>query len=717
VGRARELESRLPYQPLIEALRQAAAYPQWPARQAALNLPAIWWAELARLAPELAPPNTPIPATGTSADEPRVWEGVHQFVSALADAQPVVLFLDDLHWADTATLGLLGYLVRQSAGAGSQVTFVAAARPAALRSPLALLEQALVREELVVCLALTRLSADEVMALARQLSPNYGYPLGSWLQRGSEGNPYILAELLRYARDEGILLPQGEVNLARLPTAPVIPQTVYRLIQARLEQLSEPARRVLDAAVATGRQFEFEVVARAAALSDLAALDALDEVRAARLIVAESENTFAFDHALVMEVAYREVGELRHKLLHRRVAEALETIHPDRLDELAGLLAQHYVEGGEPAQAARFAWLAGQRAATLAAWREAAEFFQQALEGAEPPHRIAVLTGLGKALLHAGETGRSLEVLQEAVALIRVYDDNQQAAEVVHLTADALLQQARYDDAIRLAQEMAQHNDPLVRFTAEFLWAAALSLEGLDPEGAARHLAAAEAILRDEEGPEDAAWLGQVEFELGNVEARQGRLGRAVDHFRAALAITQGMSTDEMERWHILAYNNLAYHLHLLGDNDQALEIARTGANLARERGFIGLGPYLLSTLGEIALAQDDLATAEAFFSQGLAQAQRLRHPERIAGLTANLGLAAARRGETALAVHRLATALAQAEAVPSHFLAAQIRLWLAPLLPPQEARPHLAAVRSFVTSGNYRGLAAQLEKIEGSKA
>ena len=88
--------------------------------------------------------------------------------------------------------------------------------------------------------------------------------------RTSEGNPYILAELVREAREKGLLRSDGVLDLNALSASPIVPQTVYTLTASRLARLSDPARRVLDAAVAVGREFEFEVVARAAALSESA---------------------------------------------------------------------------------------------------------------------------------------------------------------------------------------------------------------------------------------------------------------------------------------------------------------------------------------------------------------------------------------------------------------------------------------------------------------
>lgn len=712
VGRARELESRLPYHPLIEALRSLLAAPGWTALRPHLRLPDVWWQEVARLAPELAAGRGHDGLAARTPDESRLWEGFFQFLAALARHQPVLIFLDDLQWADTATLGLAGYLVRQAAAARLPITLLATSHPTPPRSDAAILYQSLQRLDLLARLTLDPLSTDEVMALARRLSPTYGYPFGSWLYRSSEGNPFILAELVRYARDQQLLSAAGVVNLSLLPATPVVPPSVYALIQSRLALLSDAARRVLDAAVAVGRAFEFEVVARAAALSDSAALDALDELRQARLIQPLDSQRFAFDHTLTIEVARQEVGDLRHRLLHRRVAAALESIHHERLDDVAGLLAQHYAEGNRPELAAKYAWMAGQRAVQLAAWRAAVEFFRQAEPALAPAQQPALLTALGHALLQAGDLNQATETLAAALALPGTQQNSGLLRVAVQTLGEALLLQARYAEVTELARGLADHPLPAVRFAAEFMWGAALSQEGSDLAAAAEHLQAAESHLRAHPGDAPAALLAQVEFKLGNLDAQQGRLPEAISRYREALHLTQHPADDVALRSHILAHNNLAYHLHLLRD-PAAEEYIRHGLALAQERGMLTLLPYLYSTAGELALAQGELETAEAHFTQGLAHAQRLAQPERIAGLTANLGLVARQRGQTELAVQRFRSALEQAEASSSRFLAAQIHLWLAPLLPPGEARPHLAAAKRLITRSHYDRLAPDLARLE----
>ena len=706
-GAAHELEQALPYQPVSEALRGVLAHPDWPTIQAGLDLPAVWLTETARLAPELTAGT--LGSSLQAADEPRLWEGLNQFLLALARQRFVILFFDDLHWADASTLALLGYLARRTAGA--QILLLAAARSAAPRTPLATLLQSLTREGRLERLTLRRLTPDDTVSLARQLSPAFAYPLAEWLTQSAEGNPYILSELIRHARESDLLRADGALNLTALSSAPIVPQSVYSLIQSRLSRLSDAARRVLDAAVAAGRVFEFKVVARAAALSEDAALDALDELRSAHLIELHGTDglRYAFDHSLTMEVAYREVGEPRHRLLHRRVAEAMESLYGQRLDAVAGLLAWHFSEGNEPERAAPYAFRAGQLAAHLAAWKEAIAFYEQALAAhLDAGQRIPILMALGEAHSQTGDSARASEAFRSALASPDSVD-----ADAARLAlARSLLSQAQYAEAIALAQQVRETGQPGNAVRAELLWGTLLSVEGADLTGAADHLKKAESLLLQETERADPACLAQIKFEQGSVAAQQGNLPLAVALYHETLAVADQSETEATLSWRILSRNNLAYHLNLMGD-PTAIQYARAGLSLAQEKGALGLQPYLLSTLGEIALAQNDLDRAENHFTAGLALAERLSIPERIAGLTANLGLVAQRRGETGLAIHRLSTALARADALGVCQLATQIRLWLVPLLPLAEARAHLAQARAIAESSGRRLLLDQVTQLE----
>ena len=719
-GQARELEQALPYQPFIQALRCLLARPEWQALQTRLlqELAPLWLGEAARLLPELAsalPQGLPAAERpGDEAQAARLWEGLRQFLLAVSRLveerqRPLILLIDDLQWADSSSLALLSYLLRQPGPPA--LTFLAASRPFVPGTALASFLQGLRREGRLELLELPRLEAQDVRRLAARFSAAYAEPLTNWLWEHSEGNPYILVELLRSLRRTGLLLPDGVVNLTGLSAAPLVPQTVYSLIQSRLAPLSEAARRVLDAGVAAGRRFDFEVVARASGLSENAALDGLDELQAAGLVSSEDGLHFQFDHSLTMEVAYRETGELRHRLLHRRVAEALHSMEPEAAAKTAGLVAWHYIEGGAPEQAAPFALEAGRQAARLAAWDEASAFFEQALKGLRGQARLPALMALAETYSKPGKIARAAEVLRQALALAQSAERPALPPEEINLAlARALLPQARYAEVTEIARQLGGAGRPHSA-AAELLWGTALAMEGADLDSAGEHLAAAEKLWHSQNSS-DFATLGQIKFEQGNVAAQRGRLDEAVACYREALAIaTQHPSRSSLEQ-RILAYNNLAYHLHLLGDASAEQE-AQTGLALAQEKGILGFQAYLYSTLGEIALGQGNLEQAERHFQTGLHFAEQFGLPERVAGLNANLGLLAARRGETSLALHRLSAALGQADALGVHHLAAQIRLWLAPLLPRPQALARLAEARAIAESSGRKLLLEDVSRLQ----
>ncbi|KAB8145232.1 AAA family ATPase [Chloroflexia bacterium SDU3-3] len=693
-GSAYELEQAIPYHPISEALRGLCGM-EW--RDRAPIAP-IWQAELARLVPELAGGAVPPAPPG---DESRLWEAVRQLLHALARVKPVALFLDDLHWADTATLGLLGYLVRQSSAA--RISYLVTMRGGQQQPALATLLQALTRAGQIERIVVPRLTSEEMARIARALSAADSEALAKWLDAQGEGNPYVITELVRSIRERGWLRANGTIDRAALDSAPLVPHTLYSLIQSRLAQLSPSALHLLHLAVAIGREFEFPLLASAAHMPSAALLDAFDELRRAALILPIGGQRFRFDHSLTMEVAYREVGEPRHRQMHRTVAEALEQASPP-LDD--ALIASHFAEGDQPERAAPYALRAAQHAMSLSAWQEAATFFELACYGQQPPELTRILTQLGVAYTNAGDAQHANERLRKAIVLAEQHHDAAEARAARLALARTLLTQGRYREVIDSIQPLLGTPDAA---SAEFFWGAALSLEGADLCSASAHLRKAEQLLESGAG---AIHRSQVQFELGSILAQQGDLPGAIRTYQGVIETASGAIQPDEITWYILAHNNLAYHLHLLGD-PAARGYAERGIVLARESGYLQLTVYLRSTLGEIQLAAGELDDAEQSFRKGLVLSEQFHIPERTAGLTANLGLLALRRGQQQQAAALLAEALAQSDSLGTHHLSAQIRIWLAPLLPRARAAALLAEARALAESGQRNGLLAQIAQIE----
>lgn len=712
---ARELEHTLPYLPWIEGLRSLQHLPDWPRLHEFIqaNMLPVWYREIVRLVPDLAGHKTVKSPIDQEPDEVRLWEGVHQFLRQLTIHSPVAVFLDDLQWVDSASLGLFGYLVRQDDL--TNISFLATTRSILPGSIEAGLVQTLTRFGRLERLELGRLDKTETLRIARYLTPDFDYPFAEWLHRNSEGIPFVLYELIRHLENANILRANGKIDLSALSATPVVPRSVYLLIQTRLSQLSDPARRFLDAAVAAGREFNLDLVARAAALSDELAWQAVSELQDAGLILPQSGSLYRFDHSLTMEVAYQMIGEPRHRIMHRRIAEALEaSVSRNRVDAIAAEIATHFMEGNAFERAAPYAYRAGMQAARLAAWREAIDFYEQALLGLEGKERLPVLMALGQASLASGALAQASDTYQAAYNLAADFQDQEKMDTAALALAQALLPQSRYQEVIEVARGVRNSGLPQNAVSAEFTWGTALSLEGAHLDEAAQHLRLAQTLCCGQGDSKNFNLINQARilFELGGIAAQKGELSEAIDLYRQVREIACSAG-GEGAMWCALAHNNLAYHLLLLGDPG-AQTYAETGLHIAQEYGLLELLPYLYSTLGEIALAQPELTSvALDHFEKGLTLAEQFEMEERIAGITANLGRVELQRGNIKKAKKLLSTALKKAEELGTRYQWAQIQLWLIPLLTAEEQHIRLNAVRAFAEEGGRKRLIDQIIQIE----
>jgi len=381
-GRCYEFGGDIPYQPIADAmrsfLRSSSPIP--------LTLSPIWLAELARLTPELHDwhPDLPKsePATGLGQRQ-RLFEAVTRFLRALAqsDATPLLFFLDDLHWADASTLDLLHYLLRNLNNA--PVWLVGTYRPeeAGPDHLFTRLRQGLSRDRLVNYLSLARLSSDAVAEIARALvDDEAAQPLGAFLYRESEGNPFFLAETVYSLHEKGML--SATARGWREPAAfDIIPRSVQDVILQRVGRLSSPARRLLTLAAVIGRHFDGALLRVAAGEEATMVSTSLEEWLTRHLVQRQPSQPgqYDFSHDKIRATIYRAADVEWRRLLHRQVGEALEQMSGTEDDARVELLAYHWRQAGEARKAIPYLLQAGNRARMLYAHQEAVAFYEQAL--------------------------------------------------------------------------------------------------------------------------------------------------------------------------------------------------------------------------------------------------------------------------------------------------------------------------------------------------
>jgi tetratricopeptide (TPR) repeat protein len=418
----------VPYQPFVEALR---AYVN---RCAPADLEAqvgSHGGDVARLIPELAQRvaglTEPLHADPET-ERYRLFEAVDGFLEGAAASVPVVLLLDDLHWAAKPTLLMLRHLVR--AGNEASLLIVGTYRDTELdrRHPLAEMLADLRRDETVERMALRGLDEGEVTAFVeaaadQPLSPEVA-ELARTVYAETEGNPFFVGQVLRHLVESGAVV-QADGRWVRTATADRIgiPEGVREVISRRLAALDDESNDILAVAAVIGRDFDAELLTEATEVDAEGVLDALETAEEGRLVEATPGRArFTFVHALMRSTLYDEIPTTRRLRLHRRVAQVLEPRAGD--ENVLPSLARHYCEAaglGETDKAIRYATQAAERANANLAYEEAADLYERALAVLEPrsdeerAHRGDLLIGLANARSAFGDLAGTRQTALEAV--------------------------------------------------------------------------------------------------------------------------------------------------------------------------------------------------------------------------------------------------------------------------------------------------------------
>lgn len=430
-------ELGLAYQPFIEALRFYLAGCPPPVLAA---LAESYGGELGRLLPELGSRTSVTP--GSPARDPDserylLFEAVTSVLETAAVDRPVVLVLDDLHWAAKPTLLLLRHLL--TSARPMAVLVIGTYRDSELgRShPLSDLLADLRRTPGVERMCLGGLSGAEVEDMVEDA---FGRPLddramalADAVRRETEGNPFFVNEILRHLTESGaVSVDDGRWTASRDLADVSLPDSVLEVIARRLRRLSDAANRCLRLGSVIGVEFELALLESLAGLGEEELLDALAEARGAKLVaeVTGRPGRFRFSHALIRQSVYQELGPARRGRLHRRVAQALEQLVGTEPSTQLAELAHHWFQSLDPADratAAEYARRAGDWALGALAYEEAADHYERALHiaekvGDEASRRYDLLLSLGDAQRRASHP-HYRQTLARAATLARDLED------------------------------------------------------------------------------------------------------------------------------------------------------------------------------------------------------------------------------------------------------------------------------------------------------
>ncbi len=599
-----------------------------------------------------------------------VIEAVAELLIGLSEQGVVAVAIDDLHWADAASLRLVEGLV-SDLSQELPVLLVLAMRPEQDGAAWRLRERILAHSPLSS--SEIRMSSLDRTAERRLISDLVGEgtmpgELEELLLQRAEGNPFYLGELLRSLRDSGAIVPAGERWTFNHDVSVELPETVERVVLARLDRLPSNDRELLNSAAVIGREFEVPLLARIAgveltdaSLANLTGLGLIERATGAK---------YRFTHPLIQETADKGMLRRGRAELHRRAAAAIEDLVEAGSDEHYAVLARHHSAAGQHGAAVGFHRLAALAAQRVVALKEALNQFDSAIAAAnslDPTSAGLQLPELhqlrGHARLRNGDFDGGADDFRQALAGARRNDDGQMEMRAltdlgwtirVHGYEEAI---SLHQQALRKAEEL---DDPPTQVTAlsrmSMVYLNRLQLDrGL--EMAQRALEIARAAGQDQLLGAALDCLKFAAYQLGDL--------RLLDRTVAEIIEVHGRTQDlYFVQW---AYIEGAAAPLARGDLDRALELIDKAAEVSRRYVADRIGTaMILEARSWIDRAGGDLDAAVAALREAAETIAEVTTPEWSAWIEASLGSHLIKQGNAPAAVPVLESALAMSEAIKS---------------------------------------------------
>jgi class 3 adenylate cyclase/tetratricopeptide (TPR) repeat protein len=572
----------------------------------------------------------------------------------LARRHPLLLVVDDLHWADRLSLDLFDHLALTVAEVATReavpLVIVGTYRPTEPGDRLARLTARLQREQICRSFTLHGLAEPEIQELIGGLGlVRPSHQLTATVSEATQGNPLFVQEVVDHLVRQDALVEQGGYLVTTAAPADLqMPDQVTGAIVARAQALSEGCRRVLTAAAFVGERFSVEVVGAVSGVPADELLDLLEEAARQRLLRSEGP-AFQFAHPLIRHVFYHDPSAARRERIHKEIAESLQRLYAGSTDAHLIEIAHHLERAGSAAPAdvvIEYARRAADQAFRVFAWSEAAHYYEATLAAAESTERLTAENRAslhywaGLAHYHDRDVGPCLHHYEKAIEAYRLIGD-------IRGLAQTLMEKTRTLTITALPLGALGDIQPLEDVLA--------ALGDREPE-LRGHIAAvmAEAYRNSrqaekaQEKAQQALEIGQqlkdddlcayASFALSLAHINDLNVREALEVGRGARAYARRASDIIREGW---ALHRIPLSLTLLGRIDEAQTVAEEACELTRKSHDWWNHSLGLSHLACVAVVRGDFAAAEQRAHEAMLMVSRSQYP--WGGLRALLALACAR--------------------------------------------------------------------------
>ncbi len=561
----------------------------------------------------------------------RIADQVLEIFVDMAKAKPLLLILEDLHWADESSLFVLNYLARNVRK--ESIMILCTLRPGESEMLQKTIRE-MIEEDTVNEMNLEILGNDSVTSLINDIySPNdFSLDFLENISSQCEGNPFFVIEVLRQMNEEGSIAKQDD-KYVLVREDYTIPSTVEDVVHRRLEMLEPDAMAMAEYVSCIGRVFDHSAAHSIQLLRD--ASFALEKLQANGILIATNGKA-EFTHAIFQDVIYLGIGNRWKSIYHKSLGEYYEEAYVDRSDEVLYDLARHFSRSNEHTKAFDYCIRAGEKAENAYAPEQAMEFYNQAIacfrKGNEQISEIEIYERMGSLNILVGRLDEALESYSK---ILEHSENNVICARVLRKSSDVYLRKGEWSKTLEMLEEAkGVLGDPgdieYVRILIHIVHAHRRRGEF---EKAFKILTEVENALKEHTDPKREMLM--IYSVKGLIDWRAGRLSDALLNLQKAYEIATELG-EEKEIASVEA--NLGNVYNYQGNMENAMEYYRRSLESFKKFGDIQSQTILLNNIGNVHSDTGNLTTALEYYRKCLGIRKRIGDKKGLAYTHNNIG-------------------------------------------------------------------------------
>lgn len=560
-----------------------------------------------------------------------------KYVRQLAQETPLVIFLDDLQWVDKATLDILAYMDDKLEEV--PVFFIGAYRPEDVDEDHHLVEMMhrLDRKRKYEKIELDPLSISDTRETLIGILGSKEIPehFVTNIHDKTEGNPLFIKESVRQMLDEGIVDPE-DGKFPKKEDDLSISDMVHNVIERRINRLDEETIKVIQVGSVIGKVVPFDLLSNTTKMDEIDLLDNIDMLIGNQLWEEKpDEEVFYFSHPLIQETVYGKVKRLKKKLLHKKVAQAIESTYENEIDEWYSDLGRHYEKAGSSSEAVNYYLKAGDKAEEVYANDDAIEMYEKALNLSEEVEnedldKIELFEKLSRAYSFLGVYDQAKDSLNSALEKVRSGKGKQR---IYRKLAKIYREEGDFDKSLEQSNKGLDVETEANEEECKLLHVKGWALMRLGDYDKALEVFEREQNISEKTDQKSAR--GQALHDLGSVHLLRGDYGEVEGYLEKAIEIREKLD-DNMGLSE--SKNNLAELYRFRGKLDEALEYYEESYELVEEMGNKWSASISASNIGLVYKEKGDLEKALEYYENSLKMSEEIGSKHNVSFILNNIG-------------------------------------------------------------------------------